>query len=217
MRLTHLGHSCLLVEAADRRVLIDPGTFSAGFEDLRDLDAILVTHQHPDHFDPDRAPALVRANPGAAVHVDPLTAQRFADEGLTVTPAREGEDFEVGDLRVSPVGEQHAFNHERMPQIPNVGYVIRAEGEAALFHPGDAYDAEPGPVDVLAHPLNAPWCASRDSIAFVARIAPRSFVPIHDALLSERGKRMYAGHVENFAGVEGLTLRYLQDGESDTF
>jgi hypothetical protein len=111
----------------------------------------------------------------------------------------------------------HAFNHDQMPVIPNVGIVLRAAGEPTLFHPGDAYDAEPGHVDVLAHPLNAPWCASRDSIAFVSRIAPKSFVPIHDALLSDRGKRMYSGHIENFSGVDGLTLRYLGDGESGDF
>lgn len=217
MRLTHLGHACLLVEAADRRILIDPGSFSAGFEDLDDLDAILVTHNHADHFDQERAPALIRANPRAAVHVDVLTAEKLTGEGLSVTPTRQGEEFRLGDLLISPVGEQHAFNHDRMPQIPNIGYVVRAEGEPTLFHPGDAYDAQPGPVDILAHPLNAPWCASRDSIAFVSRVAPKAFVPIHDALLSERGKRMYAGHIENFADVEGLTLRYLGDGESGTF
>ncbi|NUO91104.1 MAG: MBL fold metallo-hydrolase, partial [Dermatophilaceae bacterium] len=44
MRVTHLGHACLLVEIAGRRLLIDPGTFSTGFEQLTELDAILVTH-----------------------------------------------------------------------------------------------------------------------------------------------------------------------------
>lgn len=217
MRLTHLGHSCLLVEMAERRVLIDPGNFSSGFEDLRDLDAIVVTHNHPDHFDPARAAALIRSNPDTPVHTDRLTADKLRGEGLDAIPTAQGEDFAVGDIAVHPVGQLHAFNHPQMAQIPNVGYVLRAGGEPVLFHPGDAYDAEPGPVDVLAHPLNAPWCASRDSIGFVARIAPQAFVPIHDALLSEHGKRMYSGHIEGFAGVDGLTLRYLADGESGDF
>ena len=217
MRITHLGHACLLIEAADRRVLVDPGNFSHGFDELRDLDAIVVTHNHPDHFDPGPAGALLRANPGAAVHTDPLTAQKLREEGLAAVPTAEGEPFAVGDLMVSPVGALHAFNHEAMPQIPNVGLVFRAEGEPTLFHPGDAYDAEPGAVDVLAHPLNAPWAASRDSIAFVARIAPRVFIPIHDALLSEAGRRMYATHIEQFSGVDGLTYAELRDDESATF
>ncbi len=58
MRVTHLGHACLLVETADRRILIDPGNFSSGFEELSGLDAIVVTHNHPDHFDPERVPRL---------------------------------------------------------------------------------------------------------------------------------------------------------------
>ncbi|HET7397076.1 MAG TPA: MBL fold metallo-hydrolase [Intrasporangium sp.] len=214
MRLTHLGHSCLLVEMADRRLLIDPGNFSAGFEDLGRLDAILVTHNHPDHFDPERGPSLVRAHADTPVHTDPLTAETLAEQGLRAVPTREGEDFAVGDVTVTPVGALHAFNHVAMPQIPNVGLVLRAAGEPSLFHPGDAYDAEPGEVDVLAHPLNAPWAASRDSIAFVGRIRPRTVVPIHDALLSDRGHAMYAGHIEKFAGVDGLTVRMVADGES---
>lgn len=217
MRVTHLGHACLLVEVADRRILVDPGNFTPGLEDVTGLDAIVVTHNHADHFDPARAPRLIRANPNAPVHTDPLTAGQLREQGIDARPMAQGEDFTVGDVTVSPVGELHAFNHPAMPRVPNVGVVLRAVGEPTLFHPGDAYDAEPGPVDVLAHPLNAPWTASRDSIAFVQRIAPRRVVPIHDALLSETGRSMYAAHIESFAGVEGLTYTDLKDGESATF
>jgi len=217
MRVTHLGHACLLVELADRRVLIDPGSFSSGFEDLTGLDAILVTHNHADHFDPARVAVLIGANPSAVVHADPLTAERLRAEGLAAVPSRQGEDFAVGDVTVTPVGELHAFNHPDMPRIPNIGVVLRADGEPSLFHPGDAYDGAPGDVDVLAHPLNAPWAASRDSIAFVARIAPKVFIPIHDALLSDVGHRMYSGHIEQFSGVDGLTYTPLRDAESATF
>jgi len=61
MKLTHLGHACLLVETGGARLLIDPGTMST-FEDVRDLDAVLVTHQHPDHVDASRLMALLAAS-----------------------------------------------------------------------------------------------------------------------------------------------------------
>lgn len=217
MRVTHLGHACLLVEMADRRVLIDPGNFSTGYEDLRDLDAIIVTHNHPDHLDPERAPAFLRERAGVPVHTDPLTAEKLRAEGVSAVPTAQGHEFAVGDITVTPVGELHAFNHPAMPRIPNVGVVLRAAGEPSIFHPGDAYDAEPGDVDVLAHPLNAPWAASRDSIAFVSRISPRHVIPIHDALLSDRGRTMYATHVENFSGLSDLAIHQLGDAESATF
>ena len=62
MRITHLGHSAVLVETDDARVLIDPGNFSDTWHSLTDLDAVLITHIHPDHADPEHLPALVRAN-----------------------------------------------------------------------------------------------------------------------------------------------------------
>ena len=70
MKITHYGHACVLLEIEGprtTRILIDPGTYSTGFESLRNLDALLFTHAHPDHIDMNRVPALVGANPGIVV------------------------------------------------------------------------------------------------------------------------------------------------------
>ena len=67
MELTHFGHSCLHVDLGGTRLLFDPGNFSHGFEGITGLSAILITHQHPDHADPNRLPALVEANPDRLV------------------------------------------------------------------------------------------------------------------------------------------------------
>lgn len=211
MRVTHLGHACLLIELADTRILVDPGSFSAGFEDLRDLDAVVVTHQHADHLDEDRLPTLLAANRQAAVYADPESADLLDGTSSDVVVLAEGDEHHVGSVRIQPVGRLHAVNHDGVPRCTNVGVVLRADGEPSLYHPGDAYDGEPGDVDVLAVPLSAPWCKVAESIAFVRRVAPRQLVPIHDALLSEAGHRLYLGHIEGYGG-DDLTVHHLRGG-----
>lgn len=200
MRLTHLGHACLLVEIAGQRILIDPGTFTPGFEELRELSAVVITHQHPDHLDPERVPELLRANSDALVLCDPGSVEVLS--GLGVDPRAHQGSTEVGGVVLTPVGELHALIHDDIPVIPNVGVVVRAEGEPSLFHPGDSLDGEPGEVDVVAFPLNAPWQRSREMTGFLRRLNPAIAVPIHDGLLNPTGRTLYLGQADQLGGAD---------------
>ena len=211
MRIAHLGHSCLLIDIGGERILIDPGGFSPGIVDVTGISVILVTHQHPDHVDLQRLPAILETNPQARVYAEPQAAAVMEDAGIAAELTVSGSTLTFGGVQVTPVGAQHALINEALPRIGNLGVVLRSEGEPSLFHPGDAYDAEPGQVDILALPLNAPWVASRDTVAFVRRISPRVTIPVHDALLSGIGRRLYLSHVESF-GPDGMEIRDLSDG-----
>lgn len=192
MRITHLGHSCLLLDVAGTRILIDPGAFSADFTGERDLAAVVVTHQHPDHLDPRRIPSLVAGNPEARVLCDPQSVDVLAAAGVRAA-AHDPAGTRIGEVTLTPIGKTHALIHEEIPRIANVGVLVTAEGEPSLYHPGDCLDDDPGEVDVLAFPLNAPWQRSREMTAFLRRLAAPWAVPIHDGLLNATGRALYLG------------------------
>jgi L-ascorbate metabolism protein UlaG (beta-lactamase superfamily) len=186
MRISHLGHSCLLVEYDDIRILLDPGTFSNDFDFVEDVDAIVVTHQHPDHLDMDRLPGLLKGSPDARLLVEPLAAA-----GVAAEPFAAGESTSFGSVTMAGVGGLHALIHREIPRIANTGIVLRAEGSPTVFHPGDMIDTAPEGIDVLAMPLAAPWCAFKETAEFVRSVTPAVAVPIHDGMVSPAGRATY--------------------------
>lgn len=213
MKLTHHGHSCIELSVADATVLFDPGTFSS-FDDVAGLDAIVVTHQHPDHLDPDRLDALREANPDAAWFADPQTAEQLRDKGLDVTATKAGETFSVKGARFEGVGATHAEIHPYIERISNVGIVASGDGEPRLFHPGDSLEGCPENVDYLCLPLVAPWSAVRETIAFVRAVEPKHVIPIHDKVAADRARGIYLGHVRDYGLDGGVDVIEVPEGES---
>jgi L-ascorbate metabolism protein UlaG (beta-lactamase superfamily) len=171
-----------------------------------------VTHQHPDHLDLTRLPDLLAQNRTAVLLAEPGAAGeiRNAVDDVEVDTLVAGETRQVGAATVTGVGVQHARIHDSVPRIGNTGMRISAAGEPTFFHPGDAYDAEPGGVDVLALPLTAPWTDISGTIAFLHKIAPRWAIPIHEAVLSVVGRGLYLSLVERL-GPECTSVADLGD------
>ena len=187
VQITHFGHSCVLLSTGSARLLFDPGTYSNGFETVTGLDAILITHQHPDHLDGERLPALAKANPGAALVCDEDSTPELAKLGLEPTSvARPGDTLTFGGTAITVVGGRHATIHQDLPMPANAGYIV---DHGAFYHPGDALFVPEQRIDVLGLPMSAPWLKTGEMIDFLRGVGPRVAVPIHEALLSELGFR----------------------------
>lgn len=181
LTVTKVHHSCLLVGDGQTTVLIDPGLLGAAPE-LDDIDALLVTHNHPDHLDPEVLAEAVRRGIPAWAPADLLAGLPEAVAAGT-REATPGESFPVGTLTVRVAGCHHAELHPTNPGPQNRAYLINE----AVFVTGDEHAEPPGPVVTLVTPINAPWLRGTDLIRYVQALRPRQVVGVHDGLLNDAG------------------------------
>jgi len=207
MRITKLGHACVRLEHDGRTVVIDPGMFTEqGAVD--GADAVLITHEHPDHYLPDH----LRATDAPVFTIEAVAArirEDAPDVAERVTVVAPGESFDPG-IPARAVGELHAVIHPEMQRFHNSGYVLT--GDRSVYHPGDALTLPEQEVDVLLVPVSAPWMRASEGVDFARAVkAPRN-VAIHDRVYSEAGLRIVDGHMEAFLPNEGLEYVRLADG-----
>lgn len=204
MHLTHFGHSCLLAEFGQTKILFDPGTFAHGFEGITGLSAILVTHQHPDHIDVSRLPALLEGNPNAVLYADPQTTEQLGEPCRAV---HVGDELAVEQLSIRAVGGRHAVIHPEIPVIENISFLVGdGEHHARLMHPGDALFVPEEPVDVLATPAAAPWMKISEAVDYLRAVAPERAVPIHQGVVAPEARGIYYGRLTEMTTTDFQVL-----------
>src|SRR5689334_6310954 len=107
MELLKHGHACVVLSEGDRRLVIDPGVFTDPAA-LEGADAVLITHEHADHVEPDRLRAAMEAAPGLQVWTNRSVAASLEGVGDRVHVVGAGDAFEAAGFDVHVYGELHA-------------------------------------------------------------------------------------------------------------
>ncbi|MBO3746365.1 MBL fold metallo-hydrolase [Streptosporangiaceae bacterium NEAU-GS5] len=179
MKLTKFGHACWRVEKDGRTLVIDPGSFS-GDSLIDGADAVLVTHEHFDHFNEE---LLKAAGAGVEIWACPPVAAKLGDAQAKVQAVRHGDGFTTAGFGVKVVGEWHARVHPDIPIIENVGFLLDDE----VFYPGDALTPPGADVPTLLVPTNAPWLKGMEMIEYLRAVRPTRAYSTHDGLANEIG------------------------------
>ncbi|MET7367572.1 MBL fold metallo-hydrolase [Streptomyces sp. NPDC005566] len=198
LTLTKNTHSCIRLERNGQALVIDPGGFSED-DAAVGADAILVTHEHPDHFDEARVRAGLESNPAAQV----WTLRSVAGQLSAAFPGRvhtvgHGDTFSAAGFDVQVHGELHAVIHPDIPRITNIGFLVGG----SVFHPGDALTVPDHPVDTLMLPVMAPWNKISEVIDYVREVKPRRAIDIHDALLTDLARPIYDRQIGGLGGAD---------------
>ncbi|MFE1322382.1 MBL fold metallo-hydrolase [Kitasatospora phosalacinea] len=186
MRLTKHAHACVVLTEDDTRIAVDPGTFTPdAAQVVAGAAAVLITHEHFDHFDEEVIAAALEARPELRVYGPESVVGRWtAARRGQVTAVAAGDAFTVAGVEVTVHGTLHAPIHRDVPRVANVGYLVGGR----VYHPGDAYCVPDAPVGTLLLPAAGPWTRTGDAVDYVREVAPGRLVQIHEAMLSEIGQ-----------------------------
>ncbi|MDH2429667.1 MBL fold metallo-hydrolase [Sphaerisporangium sp. TRM90804] len=202
------GQACggYLLEHDGFRLLIDPGYAVVPRllrdMDARDVDAVLVSHGHPDHcadlspllraraFVDDPAPPLpVHTLPGAVDPVIALDRATALQDAHRVRDFTAGSRFEIGPFLVDSWPLPHS--------VPSAGLRLEAGGRVL------AYTGDTGPSPDLV-------TLARDADVFLAEASYAEHVPA--GMASHLSSARQAGRYADEAGVRRLVLTHLIPG-----
>jgi L-ascorbate metabolism protein UlaG (beta-lactamase superfamily) len=190
MELTKHAHACVTLGKGDGRIVIDPGAFTPNAAELvAGSDAVLITHEHFDHFDKELITAALRDRPELTVYGPAAVASQLGARPGQIVAVAGGDQFTAVGFEITVHGDLHAVIHrDILPLVANVGYLI----DGSVHHPGDAYHVPPVPVETLLMPTSGPWTSVAQAAEYLRAVKPRQSIQIHEVHLSGQGQETTA-------------------------
>lgn len=183
MKITKFGHCCLLIEENGTRILTDPGIYSEKQNEIKDIDIILITHEHTDHFHIVSVKQVLKNNPEAKIITNTAVGKLLDKESFSYQIVEKENTLTKNGIKFEGFGEKHALIHESLEPVQNTGYFINEK----LFYPGDALTNPHRDIDILALPVAGPWIKLSEAINYALELKPKRCFPVHDGILVNIG------------------------------
>ncbi len=203
MKITKLGHACVLVEAENQVGLFDPGVWADKklTNTVEHLDCIIYTHEHGDHFDIGILKKFVDKFPEAEVICNKEIQNLINNAGIMATVREE-----------SQYTRKFKSPHEKLP-IPNA--VAPAENgyhfKGLVTHPGDSHTFFETK-KVLLMPFVAPWGKIGDAVDKVVELKPEYVLPIHDWFYTDEAREWLNKFIEPYLKDNAIKLLSAKSG-----
>lgn len=208
MKLTKLEHACMIVEASGKKLVIDPGSFTALLVGIREVIAVVITHEHADHWTSGQLQQILELNPGARIFGPPGVVT--AASGFVVETVNAGDRVTVDPFDLRFFGGKHAVIHSSIPVVDNVGVLVNEE----LYYAGDSFTIPPDvAVGTLAVPAGAPWLKIGEVMDYVMAVSPRRSFPVHEMVLSAAGKALSNARIKSATEAGGGEFFPLEPGD----
>jgi len=102
MRVTKQEHACLIIEDSGKTLVVESGSFTTALVGLNNVVAIVIHHEHADHWTDDQLNRILERNPDARIFAPAgvaAAAPAFEHHGGERRRQREGRALQPAFLR----------------------------------------------------------------------------------------------------------------------
>jgi len=174
------NYSGVVIRTRTKTLVFDPADVDPAI--FKTVDAILITHEHDDHFDELLTKEIYRRTKCPIV-VDSTSAGRLKDALPTgkLHEMRVGKEIKIGNITV----RAESFRH---PATAPVSYFITTEDGVKIYYTGDSLPypgmkqiGERSPPDVVFCTVGvpAPGASPETGLEIVRLVKPKVAVPYH--------------------------------------
>jgi len=206
MKITKLGHCCLIIEINGLRILTDPGVWTTEQNSIKNIDVVLITHEHSDHLHIESVKEVLANNPSAKIYTNSAVGKILAKEGITFNQLEKREQAEVQGVSLEAFDGEHGKIYPGVDLPQNTGYFIGGR----FFYPGDSLYNPKKEVEALALPVAGPWIKISEAIDYAIQVRPKKCFPVHDGMLKFFGP--FHMLPEKFLGEAGIEFIPLKPG-----
>ncbi len=189
VKVTFFGHSFFKVEFNGTKILFDPfinNTCSdpafnrvipckARKTDLNDIDLVLVSHEHFDHFDKKAIESIVKKNNSLVVAHDSILNELELERRF-LCPLSMNQKLNVRNLNIEAVTAHHPES------FYPIGFLVSAKGKSLYFSGDTALidDFAKINADMALLPIGGTYTMDCvDSVKATKLIKPKFVVPMH--------------------------------------
>ncbi|MES2379216.1 MAG: MBL fold metallo-hydrolase [Bacteroidota bacterium] len=216
MKITKYLHSCLVFELDGYKLLFDPGKFSFAEGEVTtdmfaDVDAIIITHNHPDHLDASILKDITSLS-NAPVYTNAQVAGQIEKDGIASTVWVDGV-YRLGPFKLEAITVVHELIMDNpLPQM--TGFIINDK----VLHPVDSMEDKLlnyRGIELLLMVTMAPFANEPRISGFADKLQPKQILPVHDGYAKEFFiKQRYEAYTKHFdkQGIKFHNIYKVGDG-----
>lgn len=125
---------------------------------MKNIDAVLISHEHSDHIHTGSLADILAQNPSCKVYTNSATGKLLDEAKIPYENLDGKSSLEIKGVKVDIFHIPHAWIYEGIPQVPT-----------------------------LALPVAGPWLKIEESVDYAKAVKPDLAFPVHDGMLKHVG------------------------------